>query len=132
MSVRSELTVRLANLAATLNIPVAYENTPFTPPINNGPFIEAILMPSTTVDVTVDGLRQRELGYLQLNVWSKQGVGTKQSEDICNAIKNAFPLIPKIGDVSIEATPSIRQAIIDNSGYRIVPVIINYRLETSI
>ena len=131
MSVRNELTVRLANLAATLNIPVAYENVSFVPPPNSAPFLETVLMPSTTVDVTVDGTRQRETGFLQVNVWSKQGVGTKQSDDICNAIKSAFPLIPKIGDVSIEATPSIRQAIDDKSGYRIVPVIINYRLETT-
>ena len=131
MSVRSELSVRIAALATTLTLPVAYENVPFTKPANLLPFLEVFIVPATTLDVTVDGTRQREVGYLQVNVWSKQGVGTKQGEDITNAVRSAFPIVPKQGNVSIENTPTIKQAILDASGYRIIPVIIIYRQETS-
>ena len=128
MTIRSELTPRVRDMAATLNVPVAYENVNFTKP-SSGAFLEMFIVPTTTKDVTVDGTRQRELGYMQLNVWCPVGKGTKQSDDIVEAIKLAFPLVPKTGNVSIENTASIKQAIVDESGYRIIPVVIPYRLE---
>lgn len=131
MSVRNELTARLATVAATLTLPVSYENVPFTKPANLLPFLELFIVPALTLDVTVDGTRQREVGYMQVNVWSKQGVGTKQGEDIAAAIRTAFPVIPKTGTVSIENTPSIKQAILDSSGYRVIPIIISYRQESA-
>lgn len=129
MSVRSELSVRLQTLATTLSLPVAWEGVPFTKPANLGSFLEAFVIPAVTLDVTVDGTRQRETGIFQVNVWCKTGVGTKVGEDIANAIKAAYPVVPKTGTVSVESTPSIRPAILDSSGYRIIPVVISYRLE---
>lgn len=128
-SVRSELSVRLAALATTLGIPISYENVPFTKPANTAPFLEMFITPSSTQDVSIDGKRQRETGIFQVNVWSKTGVGTKEGEDIANAVKAAFPIVPKTGTVSIEATPTIKQAILDGSGYRIIPILISYRQE---
>lgn len=66
---------------------------------------------------------------MQINVWCPSGKGTKQSDDIAQAIMTAFPVVPKTGTVSIESTPSAKQAIIDPSGYRITPVICSYRQE---
>lgn len=129
MTVRSDLTVRVAALAASLNIPVAYENNGFTKPPNNAPFLEMFIVPSILLDVTVDGKRQRDMGYMQINVYTKQGVGTGEGEAIATAIQNAFPVVPKTSPTSIEATPSVRQAIYDDSGYRVIPIIIQYRLE---
>lgn len=130
MTARSELTVRVAALAATLNVPVAYENNTFVKPLGNTPFLEMFVVPAVTVDVSVDGTRQRELGYMQINVWCPTGSGTKQGEDIAQALKAAFPIIPIIGSTAISSTPTIRQAIFDSSsGYRIIPVMFNYRLE---
>lgn len=126
---RSELTVRLAALAASLSVPVSYENVAFTKPLNNGPFLEMFIVPAYTKDVTVDGTRQRLTGFMQCNVWCPQGKGTKQGEDIANAIVSAFPVVPKTGAVSVEATPTIKQAVLDTSGYRIIPVCVEFRME---
>ncbi len=130
--VRQELTVRVQALAQTLAIPVAYENNTFTKPINYGSFLEMFIIPAATIDWATSGLRQREVGLMQINIWCKTGNGTAAADAIFDGIKTAFPLVPKTGQVSIEATPSMKTAIIDSSGYRIVPVIIPYRLEASI
>jgi len=129
VTVRSDLTPRVAALAASLNIPVAYENNGFKKPPNNAPFLEMLIIPSVLLDVTTDGTRQRDMGYMQINVYTQQDVGTKQGEDIARAVQAAFPIVPKTTATSIEATPSIRQAIIDEGGYRVIPIIIPYRLE---
>ena len=139
MTVRSELTVRLSAFAAAYSnntvqpyvtkLAVSYENIPFVKPINNEPFLEMFIVPAHTKDVTVDGTRQRENGFMQVNIWSKAGVGTAQGEAIAYALRAAFPVLPKQGTVSVEATPSIKPAILDGAGYRIIPVIISYRQE---
>ncbi len=130
MTVRSELNTKMAALATLLNVPVAYENNTFVPPANIGTYLEMVVMPSATIDVTVDGTRQREVGYMQINIWIKKGIGTAAEDVIFTAIKSAFPLVPKTGSVSIEATPSKKTALLDPSGYRIIPVVIPYRYET--
>lgn len=139
MSVRSELTTRLAAFAAAYTnnavqpyvtkLPVAYEGVPFVKPANTEPFLEMFIVPAHIKDVTVDGTRRREVGIMQVNVWSKAGVGTAQGEAIAYALRAAFPLLPKQGSVSVENTPSIKPAILDVAGYRVIPVIINYRQE---
>lgn len=130
MSVRSELTVRLAALATTLGLPLCTENTAFTKPLDNAPFLELFIMPAATIDVTVDCTRQREVGIMQVNCWCPTNKGTKQTDDIVAAIRTAFPRVPIQGTVSIENTASVKQAILDPSGYRITPIIIPYRQET--
>lgn len=129
MSVRSELTVRLVALATTLSLPLCTEGKSFTKPAGNAPFLEMFILPTATLDVTVDGARQRLVGVMQINVWTPSGYGTMASDDIVQAIVTAFPRVPMQGTVSIESTPSAKQAIIDPSGYRIVPVLIPYRQE---
>ena len=107
MTARSELTVRLAALAATLNLPVAYENNTFVKPSGNAPFLEMFVAPAVTLDVTVDGTRQREMGYMQINVWCPTGGGTKQGEDSAYALKAAFQILPIIVSTAISSTPTI-------------------------
>jgi hypothetical protein len=130
VSIRSELNNRLSVLATSLALPLCLENTKFTKPLGNAPFLEMFIIPAATLDVTVDGTRQRQVGIMQINVWCPVGNGTKQTDDIVAAIKTSFPLVPKQGSVSIENTPSEKQAILDPSGYRITPIIIPYRMES--
>lgn len=130
MTVRSELTARVVALAATLNVPVVYENFSFTKPDSHQPFFEMTINPFNVIDATVDGTRQRETGFMQINIYCPAGAGTKQGEDFAEAIKAAFPLLPKQGEVSIESTPSIKPSMIDGTGYRITPMYVYYRRES--
>ena len=129
MTVRSELTPRVEAMAALLGVPMAYENVAFTKPANFGTFIEMFIVPAITLNATVDGTRQREHGLMQINIHTRQGVGTAQADSVLAAIKAAFPAVPKTGNVSIESVPSAKSALVSPDGYRVVPVVIPYRLE---
>lgn len=130
--IRAELETKLATWAAaqTPPIPIAYEGVPFIKPANFGMYIECFVVPAITFNPSVDGIRKRELGIFQIIVWNKDGLGSKAIEATATSIVNLFPLVPKTGLVSIEKTPDQGNAITDISGYRAVPVSIEYRLDS--
>jgi hypothetical protein len=109
-------------------IPIAFENEHFEKP-STGNFIECFLLPNETINPTVNGLRKREIGIFQVNVWTRQGYGTQAAMSIAQGIIDLFPLVPK-GAVSIEKTPSIEKGLNDPSGWYVLPVTIYYRLES--
>lgn len=129
MSVRSELEARVLTYANSQNppIPVSYEGVPFTRP--NGTFLQCFMLPSTTINPTVDASRRRTRGAMQVNVWVKDGKGSYLVDKIAEDIVNLFPVVPKTGITSIEQTPQTGQAITE-SDFRIVPVTIKYRVES--
>lgn len=128
-TVRQELETRLLAFANAQIPPlkVAFEDVPFTKPTT--PFLEAIIVPAITINVTVNGNRIRELGVMQVNVWYPEGQGAGKGEALANKIIAYFPVVPKTGTVSIEQTPYKSRAIMDVSGWRIIPVTLNYRQE---
>lgn len=110
-------------------VPVAYQNVAFNKPAGSK-FVECFLLPSTTIQNEVAGKRATMLGLFQVNCWAPKGNGMQQAEAMAYSIVSAFPMLPKLA-VSIEATPSIGKAILDDSGWVIVPVVIKYRYESS-
>lgn len=129
MSVRSELEGRIKDWADSQSpkVPVSWEGIAFTKPLN-GVFIQPFILPAQTQNPTVDGNRTRELGILHINCWSPDGIGMGRVEDLANSIVAAFPILPKVGTVSIERTPS-KQTPMVADGWRILPVVIYYRRE---
>jgi hypothetical protein len=107
---------------------ISFENTSFSKP-STGNFLECFLIPNETINPAVNGTRKREIGIFQVNVWTRQNSGSKDAMTIAQGIVDLFPLVPK-GAVSVEKTPSIEKSLLDNSGWYITPVTIEYRLET--
>lgn len=132
--VRTELEGRLLALANSYSpkLTVALEGVKFTKPDPPAPFLECFLISNSTTNVTTDGNRTRERGTFMVNVWCPDGKGSGLNERIADAIIAAFPIVPKIGSTSIEQTPNASQAVIDVSGWRITPVTITYRYESSV
>ena len=130
MTIRQELEGRVKALAAAQVPPikVAYEDLPFDP-TGLDVWLEVIIVPAATVNVTVDANRVREVGVMQVNVWCKTGQGAGKGEKIADKIIAAFPMMPPTGTVWITQTPYKSRAIKDESGWRIVPVTISYRQE---
>lgn len=128
--IRQELETRLKAFADAQTPPVllSYEAVPFIKPTNFAPFLQCFFIPSITLNTDVAGSHKRELGIFQVNVWCADGNGSATIEALAQGVIDAFPIIPKTGSVSIEQTPHMSAAIIDN-GWRIVPVTIRYRLE---
>lgn len=130
MTIRSELETRLKTLADAQSpkIPIAFEDLPFTKPIDT-PFFECVIVPAATINVTVDANRIREIGVMQVNVWYPSGKGAGKGEALADKVIAHFPVVPPVGTVYITQTPFKSRAIKDESGWRIIPVTINYRQE---
>lgn len=129
MTVRAELETRLKAFAEAQVPPlsIAYEASSFSKP--SAAFLECVIVPTETVNVTVDGNRIRELGVMQVNVWYPSGTGVGKLETLANKLIAAFPVVPSVGTVCIENTPSKSRAIKDEAGWVIIPVTIHYRQE---
>jgi hypothetical protein len=66
-----------------------------------------------------------------VNIWYPvDGTGSGGREQIAEALTLAFPLVPKTGTVSIEATPHVARPLGDIAGWIITPVTITYRYES--
>jgi hypothetical protein len=133
MSLRSELETRLANWASAQSppIPVAWEGFPFVPPQNGGPYIQPFLLANTVTNATVDAARTRTRGNFQINVWVKDGKGSKVVEDLSNTIAALYPVLPKVGTVSVESPPQTSAAF-TNVDWRVITISISYRQELKI
>lgn len=129
-TLRKEIEDKVAAWAANQNIQIAYENVPFTKPNKNDEdaFIEFYIIPTVTVNPTVDTKRTTLIGLLQFNIYTKSGKGTKKSEDLAQALINLFPVYPKTGTVSIESVGYTMNPLYD-AQWRVLPVRFKYRQE---
>lgn len=128
--VRAALETKLKQWADSQSpaVPVSFENVSFTKP-SDGTFLECMLIPNMTLNKEVSGSRATLVGLFQVNCWARQGKGMRAAEQLAQNVINLYPIVPKTGAVSIEGTPYAESPLYDNSGWIIVPVVINYRLE---
>ena len=128
---RQELETRLAAFAASNSLTVAYEGRHFDKP--STAFLECTIVGRNTKNVTTDGERKRERGIFQVNVWYPTGTPTSGAgtvEAIAESIIATFPVVPKVGNVSVEETPNQGSIITDVAGWLVLPVTISYRYES--
>lgn len=116
--------------AQTPKVPIAFQAAAFTKPTNGSPYLEAFLIPGETLSKELSGKRKTYIGLFQVNCWAQTGAGMGAAESLAQSVINLFPMVPKIGAVSIECNPSAEHPIPDDSGWVIVPVTIKYRMET--
>lgn len=130
--IRAEFETRLKAWADAQvpKIPIAFESAPFTKP-SDGFFLEPLLIPMPTVDRDVGGSGKRYVGLFRVNCWAKAGKGMGGVEKLAQNIINLFPMIPKSGSISIESTPSANNAVLDGTGWVVVPISIKYRMEST-
>ena len=127
-TIRLEVEAKVKAWAAAQSptIPIAYENVSFTKP--DSTFIELYIIPATTVNQTVNAVRKTLTGLIQFNIYTKEGVGTKKSEELAQALIDLFPVVPKTGTVSIEQTGSIMNTLYE-AQWLVTPVRFRYRQE---
>lgn len=128
--IRQALETRLKAWAdvQTPKPPVAYQNVSFTKP-TTGYWLESFLIPSSAHERETSASKKTYLGMFQVNVWTPRGIGMQIAERTADSIVASFPVVPKIGVVSVEST-KVDASISDESGWVAVPVLINYRYET--
>lgn len=134
-TIRSELTKRLQAWADAQSpvVQISHEGEAFTKPTDGSSFLQAFVLPAITVNPTLSGRQVREVGIFQVNCWVKEGgalQGAGRSDRLAQSIIDLFPIVPKFSVVSVERTPYTSPPILQD-GYRVTPVTIQYRLETS-
>lgn len=131
--VRAALETRLATWAAAQSTPlsIAFEDVSFVKP-DSDPYLECFLIPNMTVNHETSGTRKTLYGLFQVNVWTPGGTGRGQAETLSQGVVDLFPVVPKLGAVSVEGTPSTNAPRSDSSGWSITPVLIKYRYEGSV
>lgn len=127
MSTRSEIETRVAAIAASLSLPVSYENVPFTKP-SDGNWIEITFLASTSVNRNVAAQGYRVRGGFQINCYGPLDVGLGGLESTVDTIIAAFPVIPKMGTVSIDEPLSDGVALIVDASI-MIPITGRYRVE---
>lgn len=134
--IRATLMQKLATWAAAYSpaLLIAREGVPFPPaPLTQKPdlFLEAILIPTDTVAWSVDATSIRYRGIFQVNIWTKDNIGVGVAETIAQGIATLFPVVPKsMLPVSIESVPSAHRAILDGTGFRVIAVTMDYRMDS--
>lgn len=129
MTIRSEIESRLGTWASaqTPKIPVALENVDFTKPITGG-YVEVVMLDSAVKNRGVAATGQRITGMFQINVFMPLGSGMGAIDALADTIVDLYPVLPKIGTVSIEQPLSGSSAFIVED-FMCLPLTGRYRVE---
>lgn len=130
--IRAKFMIALAAYASAHSpvLTIAREGGGFIKPTDGSSFLEAFLIPAQTTNKSTDAIRKTYRGEFMVNVWVKDSGGADVGETIAEEICSLFPVVPKsLLPVSVEQTPSIKKAITEVTGWRIIPVCISYRAE---
>ena len=114
MRIAELLESRVAIIAESLGLPIAWPNIAFTPP-DDAPYGRVYVLPAQTVGQDLEGLLRTYQGILQLNIIAPAGSGVTLARGLTKSVADAFPEgLPLVdGDLTvyINGPPQIRQPI---------------------
>ena len=106
---------------------MAYENVSFTKP-TTGCYLEVYMLDSASTNRDVSAVKIRVRGLFQINCYAPLGTGMAVVEALADAVTDLYPVLPKVGTVSIEAPLSASSGIVDEA-FMCIPVTGRYRAE---
>ena len=117
--------------AQSPEIPIAWQNVPFTPPTTR--FLRAWILPAETGSETLDGAHRRYVGVFEVDVSVPQGSGPAAAEALAESIASLYPAYDILDTtaiaVQIVSPMSIVQGF-NSDGRYVVPVWCRYRADT--
>lgn len=129
--IREAFETRIAAFAAaqTPVLPVAWENTSYTPsPLVA--YLRCAMLPAPTVNPALGTKFDRLVGFFAVNVYGVQDTGPAAAEAVADAIIALFPRggMTQNGTlINIDTTGSRAQGLNDINGFFFIPVRIRYR-----
>jgi hypothetical protein len=130
--IRSLFESRLKPWAASKSLPIAWQNAAFVTPA--GTFIEAFLLPSTTVSADLAGAHRSYTGTFQISIVAPVGTGMGSVEALAGEIAALFPVQLRLtsGAFAVQiASPASIAAALQASDYITLPVSFTYRADTA-
>lgn len=116
MRIAELLESRVAIIAESLGLPIAWPNITFTPP-DDAPYGRVYILPAQTVGQDLEGQLRTYQGILQLNIIAPAGSGVTLARGLTKSVADAFPEgLPLVdGDLTvyINGPPQVRQPIQD-------------------
>lgn len=116
MRIAELLESRVAIIAESLGLPIAWPNIAFTPP-DDAPYGRVYVLPAQTVGQDLEGQLHTYQGILQLNIIAPAGSGVTLARGLATSVADAFPEgLPLVdGDLTvyINGPPQVRQPIQD-------------------
>ncbi|SAA62402.1 Uncharacterised protein [Enterobacter roggenkampii] len=116
MRIAELLESRVAIIAESLGLPIAWPNIAFTPP-DDAPYGRVYVLPAQTVGQGLEGQLRTYQGILQLNIIAPAGSGVTLARGLTKSVADAFPEgLPLVdGDLTvyINGPPQVRQPIQD-------------------
>lgn len=116
MQIADLLESRVAIIAESLGLPIAWPNIAFTPP-DDAPYGRVYVLPAQTVGQDLEGQLRTYQGILQLNIIAPAGSGVALARGLAKSVADAFPEgLPLVdGDLTvyINGPPQVRQPIQD-------------------
>ena len=104
--------------------PIAWPGINFTPP-NQGAWLEVSLFPNEPDDRFWSGERALQIGFIQVSVCVRPGIGLANPTALAESVIAHFPKGLEIGPVKVRKRPYLRPAVtVDH--YYFVPVTIPY------
>lgn len=116
MRIAELLESRVAIIAESLGLPIAWPNIAFTPP-DDAPYGRVYVLPAQTVGQDLEGQLRTYQGILQLNIIALAGSGVTLARGLTKSVADAFPeglpLVDGNLTVYINGPPQVRQPIQD-------------------
>ncbi|EEM3945455.1 hypothetical protein DC273_22055 [Salmonella enterica subsp. enterica serovar Thompson] len=116
MRIAELLESRVAIIAESLGLPIAWPNIAFTPP-DDASYGRVYVLPAQTVGQDLEGQLRTYQGILQLNIIAPAGSGVTLARGLTKSVADAFPEgLPLVdGDLTvyINGPPQVRQPIQD-------------------
>ena len=116
MRIAELLESRVAIIAESLGLPIAWPNIAFTPP-DDATYGRVYVLPAQTVGQDLEGQLRTYQGILQLNIIAPAGSGVTLARGLTKSVADAFPEgLPLVdGDLTvyINGPPQVRQPIQD-------------------
>ena len=116
MRIAELLESRVAIIAESLGLPIAWPNIAFTPP-DDAPYGRVYVLPAQTVGQDLEGQLRTYQGILQLNIIAPAGSGVTLARGLTKSVADAFPEgLPLVdGDLTvyINGPPQVREPIQD-------------------
>lgn len=131
MNLRQEVEKTLFDYASTKSpkILVAFEAVPFTKPVA-GKWMELTFIEPVVMNPTVDVLRTRKYGIIQIACYAPDGKGMKELDEFTEQIIALFPVHDKSKFTTffVEQTPKVSASFPDDK-FRCAVVRVKYRQE---
>ncbi|WP_312141184.1 phage tail terminator-like protein [Stutzerimonas nitrititolerans] len=129
--IRSLFELRLAEFAAAISIPVAWENVRLNPPA--GQYLRFDLLKSPTDSSDLAGAHREYSGVCQISIFAPKGTGPAVAETLAADLEVLFPLNLRLasGEFAVQIiTPCSEGPSISGDTHFMVPVSFTYRADT--